>query len=350
MIFCGDIALPLKNGLRILEVPNTIRQQFWVGNLEGSLIKGEQTKDLLREKKVFNHYDAISDLFSILKISCLGIANNHLKDAAPVRTTLDNIKTMGVPCIGAGQNNEEARIEICIGNYVLIAFGWEGISCNPSTKSREGVNSYEKDEVLSQTEVLLSKYPGKRIIPFMHWNYELELYPQPLDRELAHRLIDMGVYAVIGCHAHRVQPIEIYKGHPIVYGLGNFAFMQGVYMNGKLKFPEFSYQEIVFEISDEGQFRVHHFLYDPQRQALSYQRSSDVENASFADLSSDEYKRFFKANRIQKIFLPIFYFEDSKITYNSKIKIVKFRQELIKCIIGNKKVFNAIKRVMLKLS
>ena len=62
----------------------------------------------------------------------------------------------------------------------------------------------------------------RRIIAFMHWNTELELYPQPLDRELSHALIDLGVFAVIGCHAHRVQGYEIYKGHPIVYGLGNF--------------------------------------------------------------------------------------------------------------------------------
>ena len=168
MIFCGDIALPPKNELRVSEVPDAIRKELWVGNLEGSLIKGEQTNDFLREKKVFNHYDAVRDLIGFLNISCLGIANNHLKDAAPVRTTLDNLKTMGVPCIGAGQNYEESRREICIGNYVIIAFGWEGISCYPSTKSREGVNSYEKDEVLSQAEVLLDKYPGKRIIPFMH--------------------------------------------------------------------------------------------------------------------------------------------------------------------------------------
>lgn len=50
----------------------------------------------------------------------------------------------------------------------------------------------------------------------------MELYPQPFDRELSKVLIDLGVYAVLGCHAHRVQQIEFYKGRPIVYGLGNF--------------------------------------------------------------------------------------------------------------------------------
>lgn len=349
MIFCGDIALPLANGLTFEKCPEKLLCESWVGNLEGSLVSKDPDY-LLQERKVFNNSKAVDRLCSQFNFICYIIANNHLMDAASVQTTLDNLDALKIPHVGAGNSIDEAYKEFVYDDYVIVAFGWEGISCYPSTNSREGVNSYEKDEVLSQTEALLEKYPGKRIIPFMHWNYELELYPQPLDRELAHRLIDMGVYAVIGCHAHRVQPIEIYKGHPIVYGLGNFAFMQGVYMNGNLKFPEISHHEIAFEISDEGHFRVHHFLYDPQRQTVSYQKSSDVENASFADLSSDEYKRFFKANRIQKKFLPIFYFEDSKITYISKIKMVKFRQELIKCIIGNKKVFNVIKRVMSKLS
>lgn len=52
------------------------------------------------------------------------------------------------------------------------------------------------------------KFKKEYVICFFHWNYELEKYPQPFDRQLAMDLIDMGVAAVIGCHAHRTQPIE----------------------------------------------------------------------------------------------------------------------------------------------
>ena len=41
---------------------------------------------------------------------------------------------------------------------------------------------------------------------------------------LAHRLIDAGASAVIGAHPHVTQPIETYRGRPIVYSLGNFVF------------------------------------------------------------------------------------------------------------------------------
>jgi poly-gamma-glutamate synthesis protein (capsule biosynthesis protein) len=42
----------------------------------------------------------------------------------------------------------------------------------------------------------------------------------------AHVAIDAGANAVIGHHPHVVQPLEMYKGKPIFYSLGNFVFDQ----------------------------------------------------------------------------------------------------------------------------
>ena len=41
-------------------------------------------------------------------------------------------------------------------------------------------------------------------------------------REFAHRCIDAGAHAVIGHGPHLLQPVEIYKGLPIFYSLGDF--------------------------------------------------------------------------------------------------------------------------------
>ena len=41
-------------------------------------------------------------------------------------------------------------------------------------------------------------------------------------------LIDNGVDAVIGTGTHQFKPIEIYKGHPIFYSLGNFCFQSNM--------------------------------------------------------------------------------------------------------------------------
>lgn len=46
--------------------------------------------------------------------------------------------------------------------------------------------------------------------------------------EFVHTLIDAGVDAVIGTGTHQYKPIEIYKGKPIFYSLGNFCFQSNM--------------------------------------------------------------------------------------------------------------------------
>ncbi len=57
-----------------------------------------------------------------------------------------------------------------------------------------------------------------------HWGIR---YHRPVfedQQRLAHAAIDAGADLVVGHHVHIWQPTEVYKGVPIVYGLGNFAF------------------------------------------------------------------------------------------------------------------------------
>tara|TARA_Y100000758_G_C15899715_1_gene367305 strand:+ start:133 stop:639 length:507 start_codon:yes stop_codon:yes gene_type:complete len=42
-------------------------------------------------------------------------------------------------------------------------------------------------------------------------------------QEMGHFAIDSGADMVIGHHSHQPQPIEIYKGKPILYSLANFV-------------------------------------------------------------------------------------------------------------------------------
>ena len=41
---------------------------------------------------------------------------------------------------------------------------------------------------------------------------------------VGHSLIDAGADVIIGHHPHSLQEVEVYKGRPILYSLGNFAF------------------------------------------------------------------------------------------------------------------------------
>ena len=48
--------------------------------------------------------------------------------------------------------------------------------------------------------------------------------PADFIRDATHALIDAGAHAVLGHGSHCLRGIEIYKGCPIVYSLGNFMF------------------------------------------------------------------------------------------------------------------------------
>jgi len=39
-----------------------------------------------------------------------------------------------------------------------------------------------------------------------------------------HELIDAGADVIFGGHSHRLQPLEMYRGKPIFYSLGNFVW------------------------------------------------------------------------------------------------------------------------------
>ena len=42
--------------------------------------------------------------------------------------------------------------------------------------------------------------------------------------EVGHALIDAGVDVIVGHHPHSLQAVEVYRGKPIFYSLGNFVF------------------------------------------------------------------------------------------------------------------------------
>ena len=42
--------------------------------------------------------------------------------------------------------------------------------------------------------------------------------------EVGHALIDAGADVIVGHHPHSLQEVEVYKGKPIFYSLGNFVF------------------------------------------------------------------------------------------------------------------------------
>jgi hypothetical protein len=66
-----------------------------------------------------------------------------------------------------------------------------------------------------------------RIVVTFHWGIPYDRTPSAEDRAKARFAVDCGADVVLGHHPHVLQPFEIYRGRPIFYSVGNFAFGSG---------------------------------------------------------------------------------------------------------------------------
>jgi poly-gamma-glutamate synthesis protein (capsule biosynthesis protein) len=63
------------------------------------------------------------------------------------------------------------------------------------------------------------------VIASHHWGLHQEVLEYM--REIARAAIDAGADVVVGHGPHFVLPVEVYRGRPIFYGMGNFSFHTG---------------------------------------------------------------------------------------------------------------------------
>lgn len=349
MIFCGDISISRIGGVTLEGFPDNLRNKEWFGNLEGTLVDvaPEGTTDMLKEHGVFNSLRAIEDFSTRINFVGFGLANNHIFNYGNATTTLNNINKLRVSCAGLGCDVEQASKAAYIKNvkgivYTVFAFAWRLTESNVANKGKEGVNSWTRKNAINSVIKAITE-GAENVIVFVHWNYEMNYLPFPYDRQLAHDLIDAGAAAVIGCHSHRTAPVEIYKGKPIIYGLGNFLFENNVYFNGQLNFPNISEEEFAFEIDEEGKYIIHVFHYDTQKNVLKYERKEELTEQAgtiknLTGITAEEYEKqyiaYFKSKpRRQRILCPIFKTHESKFSYWAKEKERDLHELFLKAVL-----------------
>ncbi len=162
-------------------------------------------------------------------INVVTMANNHLLDCgrAGVAETLEALVASGVAALGGGVNKETAHVPRVLqaGPYRvgLLGYYW-----NLRTAATENLPGSARDTVdLLETDISALRKEVDRVVITFHWGVPYEREPAPQDRAKARFAVDCGADAVVGHHPHVVQPFEIYRGCPIFYSIGNFAFGSG---------------------------------------------------------------------------------------------------------------------------
>ena len=160
----------------------------------------------------------------------MGTANNHIRDqgATGLLQTLKNLHKRDLKTAGSGKNLAAARkpaiftthgVKVAILAYDAIAASYH------ATASKVGSAPMTAKVVVA--DVKKAKKDGADVvIVFPHWGTEYHAKPNPGQVTLAHKILDAGADMIIGNHPHWTQAMEVYKGKPIWYALGNLVFDQ----------------------------------------------------------------------------------------------------------------------------
>jgi hypothetical protein len=236
VIVAGDIMLGGRARKAVTEfgpdypfdgvLPLLRRAPIVLGNLEGPFAEKAQ-----KQQRNFSYrVDAsLAGSLSRAGINVVTLANNHLQDCGPsgVLETLNALSNANVFALGAGTNERTAHEPIILqaGAMRIGLLGYYWNRRTAATADRPG-SAMDPPEFLEADIRGLRKYTDRIVVTF-HWGVPYEREPSPEDRAKAYFAVHCGADAVVGHHPHIVQPFEIYRGCPIFYSVGNFAFGSG---------------------------------------------------------------------------------------------------------------------------
>ncbi|MDE2748422.1 MAG: CapA family protein [Chloroflexota bacterium] len=192
------------------------------------------------------------------------LANNHLWDFGEVAffDTMRHLRARALPYVGAGADIDEAwRAEIVPVGEFKFAFLGGTSTLGPGSAAADGrpgvapiriAESYHLDPLASLEQPGSAPYVFTRawredleravaavdaakseadfVVLALHWGVPPFWRSRFQDGladyqiEVGHALIDAGVDVIVGHHPHSLQAVEVYKGKPIFYSLGNFIF------------------------------------------------------------------------------------------------------------------------------
>ncbi|NLY43088.1 MAG: CapA family protein [Clostridiaceae bacterium] len=230
----GDYTVPFKETADLLR-----NSDITFANLECSLSdRGEK----LTHKGVWLRAEpkAVEGI-RYAGIDVVNIGNNHILDynEPALLDTIEILEKNYIKHIGAGVNLSDARkpaiVEVknrTVGflgysDLYQYGFGIPGTNKLRFFEAKEdvsGIAPLKYEMIKEDIHALRGKVDILAVS--LHWGVEDSHYITQEQREMAHNIIDDGADMILGHHPHVLQGIEIYKGKPIIYSMGNFVFDQ----------------------------------------------------------------------------------------------------------------------------
>ncbi|MGH7538622.1 MAG: CapA family protein [Gemmatimonadales bacterium] len=162
-------------------------------------------------------------------------ANNHAWDVGltGLLETVKQLDRVGLPHVGTGPTLADAhRPAIIERNGWRVAFLAVTRAYNPApgrfyTHIGSRYIAYaDSGWLYPAIRRLKASGEADLVVVSIHAGEELSIRPDEPLRRLLLGAVDAGADICLGHHPHVLQPIEWYRGKPIVYSMGNFIFQQ----------------------------------------------------------------------------------------------------------------------------
>ena len=170
------------------------------------------------------------DTLSDAGFDVVSVANNHALDygSEGLADCLEMLNARGIGVCGVRKDDGPQRCVTRVVNSIRIGFLGFCDDINAATASGMPRPSLWSSE--AEAAITAARREVDVLIVQMHWGYEFTLHPLLRHRDQARRAVEIGAHAVICHHAHVPLGFEIWKGCPIVYGLGNGCIPINSYM------------------------------------------------------------------------------------------------------------------------
>jgi len=310
IVFTGDMVLGKGDSKYKFEnvAPYLRKSDVVIGQMEGVITKTPPKKFVAfrsSPESVIGVKDAGYDAVTVA---------HHAMEPCGVEGLLDTLETFrsnGIPVVGAGENlakaNEHVIVEkkgfkvaVVMRNCLITKYNTatedtpglaplrvhtfyeslENLQEQPATPARTISIANHRDLAELKKEVGRAKAKADFVATCFHWGvhqcHDLAMY-QP---EVAYAMIEAGADIVVGNHPHVVQAVDVFKGKPIFYSQGNFAFtaLRGKGERGMQDMQDFPYRNPIPEK------KAHHQSIVAECEVTK----GGIQTASFLASSSDD--------------------------------------------------------------
>ena len=232
--FIGDISLnnrysEFKDNSPFDGVKESLLEaDYVVGNLE-AFAEGENGFNELKKPYLYSPNKTLK-LLSKLPLNLVTLANNHLLDTYEdgLKKTKKILKDLSIENFGIG-NNDDGNFYLkqkVIKNKSFLFINICHKDTHPTLPKNSQIKFLNYDAGMIESLIKKNKNKFDFVIVLPHWggNTDYGHFPNKYQIKDSRRFINAGASAVIGHHSHCMQPIDFYKGKPIIYSLGNFCF------------------------------------------------------------------------------------------------------------------------------